>query len=162
MVLEQQIIPFLKWLPGSLVFFALVALGICFLALIAGYLMAAVRNGPTEAVRIISRVIGSAWTDLRQLSMRRVLAMARLAFKESIRRYVLIVFVVFMILLSFGAWYLDVQSDNPAALYISVVLKATNFLTVLLAIFLSAFSLPADIENKTIYTIVTKPVRPGN
>ena len=27
--------------------------------------------------------------------------------------------------------------------------------------FLSAFSLPADFKNRTIYTIVTKPVRPG-
>jgi hypothetical protein len=160
MVLEKQIIPFLQWLPNSLAFFLLVAAGICLLALIGGFLMASIRNGPVEATKIVFQVIGSAWTDFRQTSFRRIFAMARLAFKESIRRYVLIVFVVFMILLSFGAWYLDVNSENPAALYISVVLKATNFLTVLLAIFLSAFSLPADIKNKTIYTIVTKPVRP--
>ena len=160
MVLEKPIIPFSEWLPPSLLLFLLVALGICLMAVIGGFLLASLRNGPREAGRIVARVIGSAWADLKQLSMRRVLAMARLAFKESIRRYVLIVFVVFMVLLSFGAWYLDVKSDNPAALYISVVLKATNFLTVLLAIFLSAFSLPTDIKNKTIYTIVTKPVRP--
>ena len=30
-----------------------------------------------------------------------------------------------------------------------------------MALFLSAFSLPADIKNHTIYTIVTKPVRPS-
>ena len=31
----------------------------------------------------------------------------------------------------------------------------------LLALFLSAFSLPADIKSRTIYTVVTKPVRTG-
>ena len=160
MVLEQDIVPFFEWLPASLLFFAIVALGVFLLALIGGYLIAAVRNGPQGALRVVGHVVGSAGRDLRQLSLRRVLAMAQLAFKESIRRYVLIVFVVFLVLLSFGAWYLDVETDSPGPLYISVVLKATNFLMVLLAIFLSAFSLPADIKNKTIYTIVTKPVRP--
>ena len=40
------------------------------------------------------------------------------------------------------------------------MLTATNYLILALALFISAFSLPADIKSKTIYTIVTKPVRP--
>jgi hypothetical protein len=39
------------------------------------------------------------------------------------------------------------------------VLTATNYLILALALFISAFSLPTDIKSKTIYTIVTKPVR---
>ena len=39
------------------------------------------------------------------------------------------------------------------------VLTATNYLILALALFISAFSLPEDIKSKTIYTIVTKPVR---
>ena len=51
------------------------------------------------------------------------------------------------------------QSGDPARLYISFVLTATNYLILALALFISAFSLPTDIKSKTIYTIVTKPVR---
>jgi ABC-type transport system involved in multi-copper enzyme maturation permease subunit len=39
-------------------------------------------------------------------------------------------------------------------------LAATNFLILLLGLFISTFSLPNDIKSKTIYTIATKPVRP--
>jgi len=39
------------------------------------------------------------------------------------------------------------------------VLSATTYLILLLVLFLSAFSLPADIRSRTIQTIVTKPVR---
>jgi hypothetical protein len=59
----------------------------------------------------------------------------------------------------FAGWYLDVESDNPARLYLSFVLTSSNYLVLILALFLSAFSLPADIKSRTIYTIVTKPVR---
>ncbi len=38
-------------------------------------------------------------------------------------------------------------------------MTATNYLVLILAIFISAFSLPNDLKNKTIYTVVTKPVR---
>ncbi len=41
------------------------------------------------------------------------------------------------------------------------MLTATTYLVLLMALFLSVFSLPTDIKNNTIYTIVTKPVRPG-
>ena len=58
-----------------------------------------------------------------------------------------------------AGWYLNPESDDPARLYISFVLTATNYLILALALFISAFSLPADIKSKTIYTIVTKPVR---
>ena len=87
------------------------------------------------------------------------MAMAGLAIRESLRRYVLVVFAVFAVILLFAGWYLDVDSDNPGRLYISFVLRTTNFLVILLAMFLSTFSLPADMKNRTIYTVVTKPVR---
>jgi ABC-type transport system involved in multi-copper enzyme maturation permease subunit len=60
----------------------------------------------------------------------------------------------------FAGWYLDPKSSNPAQLYISFVLSVTNYMVILLGLFLSCFSLPADIKSRTIYTIVTKPVRP--
>ena len=160
MILEKQLIPFPDWLASSFPrFLAYVGLLVVF-AIVVGYLLASARSGPGQAFAMIRRAIRSGWKDLRETSWRRVLALARLAAKESLRRYVIVVFLVFVIILLFAGWYLDVQSDNPARLYLSFVLKSTNFLVVLLAIFLSAFSLPTDIKNKTIYTVVTKPVRP--
>lgn len=68
-------------------------------------------------------------------------------------------FALFLIFLLFAGWYLDVQSDTPERLYLSFVLQATNYLVLILAMFLSSFSLPNDIKHRTIYTVVTKPVR---
>ena len=62
-------------------------------------------------------------------------------------------------MLLLAGWYLNPESSDPARLYISFVLTATNYLILALALFISAFSLPNDIKSKTIYTIVTKPVR---
>ncbi|MCL2622153.1 MAG: hypothetical protein FWD31_00695 [Planctomycetaceae bacterium] len=95
--------------------------------------------------------IGAAW--------RRVWAIARLAIKESLRRRVLFIFLVFLVILMFAGWFLDQDATDPAAVYLAFVMSMSTYLLLLLALFLSAFSLPNDIKSKTIYTIVTKPVR---
>ena len=41
------------------------------------------------------------------------------------------------------------------------MLTATTYLVLGVALLLSAFSLPGDFKSKTIYTVVTKPVRAG-
>ena len=138
----------------------MVLLGLALIGMLAGYLISSVRNGPAGAFKSVARAISDAFRDFGSMSYRRVMAMAKLAVKESIRRYVLIVFAVFALILLFAGWYLDTGADNPGRLYISFVMKTTNFLVILLAIFLSAFSLPNDIKSRTIYTVVTKPVRP--
>ena len=97
--------------------------------------------------------------DLVRLSPRRIWALARLAIQESIRRRVVVVFAVFIVILLFAGWYLDPESIDPARLYLDFVLTATSYLVLLLALFLSSLSLPADIKNRTLYTVVTKPVR---
>ena len=97
--------------------------------------------------------------DLPGTSPRRIYALARLAFKEAIRRKVLFVVGLFLVVLLLAGWYLNPESDDPARLFISFVLTATNYLVLALALFISAFSLPAEIKSKTIYSIVTKPVR---
>ncbi len=38
-------------------------------------------------------------------------------------------------------------------------MSTTSYLVLLLALFLSVFSLPGDLKNKTLHTVVTKPVR---
>jgi hypothetical protein len=130
------------------------------LGLIVGYIISAVRYGPVEGFYAVARTIRDLIRfDLPGTSPRRIYALARLAFKEAIRRKVLFVVGLFLVVLLLAGWYLNPESDDPARLYISFVLTATNYLVLALALFISAFSLPAEIKSKTIYSIVTKPVR---
>ncbi len=130
------------------------------LGLIVGYIISSARYGPGEGFYAVARATRDLIRfDLPGTSARRVMALARLAFKEAIRRKVLFVVGLFVVVLLLAGWYLNPESDDPSRLYISFVLTATNYLILALALFISAFSLPADIKNRTIYTIVTKPVR---
>lgn len=159
---------FTEWLlrPGAFLESALlqgvaVVLLVVLLGLAIGYVVAAVRYGPGEAFYAVASVIRDLFTrDVPRTAPRRVYALARLAFKEAIRRRILFVIGLFLVGLLLAGWYLDPTSDDPARLYISFVLTATNYLILMLALFISCFSLPADIKSRTIYTIVTKPVRP--
>ncbi|MGB1926416.1 MAG: ABC transporter permease, partial [Rubripirellula sp.] len=130
------------------------------LGLLIGYVYSSNRYGPSEGFYAVARAVRDLLRfDLPGTSLRRVVALARLAFKEAIRRRVLFIVGLFMVVLLLAGWYLNPDSDDPARLYISFVLTATNYLILALALFISAFSLPADIKSRTIYTIVTKPVR---
>lgn len=130
------------------------------LGVMFGYIISALRYGPGEGFFAMARAIRELLTvDLPGTSLRRIAALARLAFKEAIRRKVLFVIGLFVVILLMAGWFLNPDSDDPARLYISFVLTATNYLVLALALFISAFSLPQDIQRKTIYTIVTKPVR---
>jgi hypothetical protein len=130
-------------------------------AVVVSFFVTSLRYGPLTAGDHIYSVIVSALGDLFRISPRRVWAMAWLAIKESIRKQIIAGLVIFGIVLSFALWFLDSESIDPGALYVTFVMNAVNLLILLLAVFLSAFSLPNDMKTKTIYTIVTKPVRPS-
>lgn len=160
MVIEEPIPNFFDFIVMGLIYYlpaivAVLAAG----GFLIGYAISAARQGPVEGFYAVAKVIASAVQDIFNTSPRRILAIAILAVQESIRRKVLIVFAVFIVVMLFAGWYLDVKSDNPARLYLSFVLTASDYLVLLLALALSTFSLPADIKNRTIYTVVTKPVR---
>jgi hypothetical protein len=142
------------------------ALAICALLLVIApficFVIASFQYGPSEAFYYVAKALFSAVTeDLPRFSLRRTLAVSRLAIQEAIRNRVLVGFGVFIVLLLFAGLFLDVENNNPARVYLSFVLNATNYLVLLMALFLSTFSLPNDIKNRTIYTVVTKPVRAG-
>ncbi len=159
MVLEEEIVPFFQWLPSGALQWLLVVGSIAAAALLIGWLIAALRYGPGMGLRMVSRTLAEAWNDIVGMSTRRVWALSWLAVKESIRRWVVVVFGVFIVILLFAGFFLDPASTYPARLYLSFVLTATMYLILLLALFLSTLSLPADIRNRTLHTIVTKPVR---
>ncbi|MCL2004664.1 MAG: hypothetical protein FWG73_00725 [Planctomycetaceae bacterium] len=158
MILEQNIPYFTDWIaPAVLAWFVAVSVLLA-VALSIGAIIALIWYGParfrapfTEAV---TRGVANAF-----ISPQRTWAIALLTIKESIRRRVLLIFAMFLLLVLMAGWFLDPASDDPARLYLSFVTGATTILVLLLALFLSAFSLPTDIKSKTIYTVVTKPVR---
>jgi len=124
------------------------------------FVVASLQYGPSEAFYYVAKSIFSAVTeDLPRFSLRRTLAVARLAVQEAIRNKVWIGFAIFLFLLLVAGMFLDVQNSNPSRVYLSFVLTSTNYLVLLMALLLSAFSLPNDVKNRTIYTVVTKPIR---
>ncbi|MEM8946407.1 MAG: hypothetical protein AAGD11_14640 [Planctomycetota bacterium] len=167
MVLEQDILPYLQWFLGSsdtlgaLPRFLLVALGVALLGLLGGYAVAAARHGILRGGDLTYRTVSAGFRELFEMSPRRIGALAKLAIKEAWRRRVWVAFAVFIVILMFAGWFLKTDHQDPAKLYISFVLTATTYLVLGIALLLSAFSLPSDFKSKTIYTIVTKPVRSG-
>lgn len=171
MVLEHQPLPFLTWLLGlpwsensaflesALFRFILTSFAISVLALVVGYLIALVRNGPLKAGDITYRVVVNGIAELFRTSARRVWAIARLAIKETLRRRVLVALAIYIIILLFAGWFLQTGYREPGKLFFSFVLTASTYLVLMIALLVSAFSLPNDFKSKTIYTVVTKPVR---
>src|SRR3954447_14760024 len=174
MVLENPLLPYLTWLIGypgpdaaaflnSAIFrFVLTAAVLSVIALVVGFLVALVRHGPLKAGDITYRVVVNGFRELFRTSPRRLWAIARLTIKESVRRRVIVALVVYIVILLFSGWFLQTGYREPGKLFFSVVLGWTTFLILLISLLLSAFSLPNDFKSKTIYTVVTKPVRSGD
>jgi ABC-type transport system involved in multi-copper enzyme maturation permease subunit len=168
MELEKDIVPLTEWLfpslrgPGALVVLIAIVAALSVVTLFVAYLRMAIRLGPGEGFYAVAKAIATAVSsDLPGTSVRRIWAMTRLSIQEALRRRVLIGFAIFAVVLLFAGWFLDTASDHPARLYLSFMLSATQLMILVLTILLSTFSLPADIKSKTIYTVVTKPVRAG-
>jgi hypothetical protein len=163
-VVEKEVLPLTTWLfpsqhgYGAIAVFAIVTVLLAALMILMGYLISAVRHGPIEAFFRTCQVLFDGFGSLARVRIGRIWAMTRLAFQEAIRRWVLVAFAIFLLLLLFGSWMLTRGSDHPARLNISFLLGSTQLLVLLLAVLLSTFSLPADIRNRTIHTVVTKPV----
>ena len=150
MVLENEIQPFFDWLPRAAMGWAILVSMLALAGIVLSWLVLALRGDPWAALAAIKRAVIYGVQDLFGLSMRRTLALAWLAVKESIRRRVVVVAAVFVVVLLFAGWFLDPSSANPARLYLSFVLTSSSYLVLLLALFLSTLSLPADIKIRSI------------
>jgi hypothetical protein len=174
MALERGIPDYWIWLLGNPVQwslfdpttwgFLLGTVAICLLLLIVAplvsFVLTSLQYGPSEAFYYVARAMFSAVTeDLPRFSLQRTLAVARLAIQEAIRNRVLVGFGIFVVVLLFAGLFLDVDNSNPSRIYVSFVLNSTRFLVLPMALLLSVFSIPNDVKNRTIYTVVTKPVR---
>jgi hypothetical protein len=158
MVLEQEIPSYSVWFPQALKHFGETAFFVILGALVVSYLVAAFRYGPLAAGDRLYRALLGAAKDLVSIAPRRVWALARLSIHEAIRRRVWVALVAFAVVLMFAGWFLDPNSPEPGPLYLRFVMSATTYLVLLMALLISTFSLPADVKNRTITTVVTKPV----
>ena len=161
MVLEQEILPYPQWLAAALPMYLLVGFALLVLGVALGYVIAASRHGLLRGGDRVYQTVAGGLREISQFSFRRVWALAWLAMKEALRRRVWVALVVFLLILLFASWFLKPDNPDPAKLYISFVLTATTYLMLGIALLISSFSLPNDFKTKTIYTIVTKPVRSG-
>jgi len=166
MDIEKQLPPFEEWLfgteAGELGALWAWLLGGCALlvaGMVASWVFGTFMHGPGKAGDKIFRVLTGTVVDLLHTSPRRVFALARLAVKESIRKQAIVGLAVFVVVLLRLAWFVDPGRSDPARVYLDELLWWTSLLVLALSLLLSAISLPADIQNKTIFTIVTKPVR---
>ena len=91
------------------------------------------------------------------LSFRRIWALARLSFTEAVRRRILWVFLVFLLLFLFPPkwWNPTIKPEDEIRDNISVIYTASTPLLLFAATLLTAFSIPTDIRNQTIHTVVT-------
>ena len=136
-----------------------VAIGLTGVVYACCWLAGVLEGGPVEGTRKCGHAVVEIALDLARISPRRIFALAWLAVRESFRRRVVAVFVVFVAVILFAALFIKQDSLHPGQLYIQVVLNFTLYLAMLFSLILSALSLPADIRDRTLHTVVTKPVR---
>ncbi len=101
--------------------------------------------------------------------VRGTLSIGVYTWREGIRKKTLIGFLILSILVIFGSQFItayltqttvgDVGSDVDAKLIKDICVTAIAIFGVLITIFVSASALPAEVENKVVYTILSKPVR---
>jgi len=106
----------------------------------------------TEAVRT---------TEIETLafSPARVWVIASNTMTDVIRQKVLYVFVLFtLVLIGASSFFTQFSFNAELKSIIDTCLGAIKYLTALIAIVGTALLLPTEIENRTIYTVLTKPV----
>ncbi len=148
-----------NWSSGALYTWLAVTAGLTGVVYACCLLVSIIDKGPVGGIRRCGRAVAELPIDVGRTSPRRVFALAGLAVRESLRRRVVVVFVVFVVLILFAALFIKKDSLHPGQLYIQIVLNFTIYLTMLFALVLSALSLPGDIRDRTLHTVVTKPVR---
>lgn len=94
------------------------------------------------------------------VSARRVWAMALLSIKEALRSRLLLVFSVMALVFLFAEWFIETRKpEDQLRNYVKVLYWSMTPLFLLLSGLLGAFSIPRDVLNNSIHTIVTKPVQ---
>jgi ABC-type transport system involved in multi-copper enzyme maturation permease subunit len=96
------------------------------------------------------------------LSLRRTFAIARNAFREAVRDRVLYNLVLFVLLLIGGAIFLgELSAGQEAKIIVDLSLSAMLLFGVFIAIFVGVGLVYKEIERRTLYAILSKPISRG-
>lgn len=90
--------------------------------------------------------------------------------REGIRKKTLIGFLILSLLVIFGSAFLtaflgslgatgEIETDVQTKIIKDISVSAISIFGILITIFISASVVPAEMENKVIYTVLSKPVR---
>lgn len=91
--------------------------------------------------------------------MNKILALITLTYKESVRKRVFLIIALFTIaLISSSAFFPVVASSDRVRLVEIWSLRGISIFGSFLAIFLAGISIPADLEDKRIFFVLTKPI----
>lgn len=89
----------------------------------------------------------------------KIFAIAINTFKEAVRNRVLYVLLFFSILIMFAAWVASTLAiDDELKIVRDLGVGAINIISVLIAVFVGIGLVYNDLDKKTIYTIVSKPI----
>ena len=108
--------------------------------------------------------VGPFFLDLigipkRKVRWSRIFAIAKLSYKEAVRRKIVWVFLAILLVYLFPArWFFREKPEDELKTVVSQTTRGMNLLLISVGMLLAAFSIPGDIKNLTIQTIVTKPV----
>ncbi len=93
------------------------------------------------------------------LTVRRTVAIARNAFREAVRDRVLYNLVIFALLLIAGAIYLgELSAGQESKVIVDLGLSAMLLFGVFIAIFVGVGLVYKEIERRTLYAILSKPI----
>ena len=117
---------------------------------------------PSDATRQINSTpppTGGTPNNSLGLSLRRTLAIARNAFREAVRDRVLYNLVLFVLLLIGGAVFLgELSAGQEAKIIVDLSLSAMLLFGVFIAIFVGVGLVYKEIERRTLYAILSKPI----
>jgi hypothetical protein len=111
---------------------------------------------------IFLRIAGQTIYEAVQCRGRRLFAIGRLSVHEANRRMWApwVVITVFLLVLAFTHWFLQPPGvAEMGRLYVGTLTLLVSVLLTVMVTVLTPLSLPTDIQQQTIYTVVSKPVR---
>lgn len=126
--------------------------------LVYGVRMGATYMGFVVLLRVVWHVLG----ELVSVRWRRIYAIASVSVIESNRRMWApwVVTTVFLVVLAFTHWFLQPpRAAEMGRLFVGTLSLLCSLLLTVMVTLLTPLSLPQDIQNQTIYTVVSKPVR---
>jgi hypothetical protein len=111
---------------------------------------------------VLSRVAWELFREIFLIRGRRLYSIARLSIYESNRRMWApwVVVTVFLLVLAFTHWFLQPpRAAEMGRLYVGTLSLLCSILLTVMVTIMTPLSLPTDIQQQTIYTVVSKPVR---